>query len=197
MNPYTDKNKERRSAMKAKERQEKILQILRKENGPVAGTTLASLLGVSRQIIVQDVSTLRKNGANIIPTSHGYLLHEIPVYQRVFKVIHTENEFEDEASIILDNGGKFLDIFVYHKVYGVIRADMKISNREEMLALQKAIQSGKSSMLMNITSGYHYHTVETESEQALDVIQEKLNERGFLAKLQDYEPVDFWKKDEE
>jgi hypothetical protein len=33
------------------------------------------------------------------------------------------------------------------------------------------------------------------SEEILDLIQEKLQERGFLAKLQDYEPVDFWKKE--
>ena len=29
-------------------------------------------------------------------------------------------------------------------------------------------------------------------EQILDAIQEELQQKGFLAKLQDYEPVDFW-----
>lgn len=28
--------------------------------------------------------------------------------------------------------------------------------------------------------------------QTLDLIQQELSERGFLAKLQDYEPVNFW-----
>ena len=31
-----------------------------------------------------------------------------------------------------------------------------------------------------------------QREEMLDTIQEELRQRGFLAKLQDYEPVDFW-----
>ena len=46
-------------------------------------------------------------------------------------------------------------------------------------------------MLKNVTSGFHYHTVTAVSELMLDVIQEKLAEYGFLAKLQEYEPIDF------
>ena len=34
--------------------------------------------------------------------------------------------------------------------------------------------------------------IEAESEEILDDIQNELAEKGFLAKLQDYEPVDFW-----
>ena len=37
-----------------------------------------------------------------------------------------------------------------------------------------------------------YHTIDAESEEILDAIQEELQQKGFLAKLQDYEPVDFW-----
>ena len=55
------------------------------------------------------------------------------------------------------------------------------------------INSGKSSLLKNVTSGYHYHTISADSEEILDMIQEDLSKRGFLAKLQDYEPVNFWK----
>ena len=47
---------------------------------------------------------------------------------------------------------------------------------------------------MNLTSGFHYHTVLAENELILDAIQNKLSEYGFLAQLQDYEPVDFWSK---
>ena len=53
------------------------------------------------------------------------------------------------------------------------------------------IASGKSNLLMNVTSGYHYHTVFADSVQLLDVIQEKLWEKGFLASLQEHEPVEF------
>lgn len=58
------------------------------------------------------------------------------------------------------------------------------------------ISSGKSSLLKNVTSGYHYHTIDAESEEILDAIQEELQQKSFLAKLQDYEPVDFWNKQE-
>ena len=47
-------------------------------------------------------------------------------------------------------------------------------------------------MLKNVTSGYHYHTVVAGDEHTLDLIQEALVEKGFLAKLQEYEPVNFW-----
>ena len=49
----------------------------------------------------------------------------------------------------------------------------------------------------NVTSGYHYPTICAESEEVLDAIQEELKQKGFLAKLQDYEPVDFWGDNED
>ena len=33
------------------------------------------------------------------------------------------------------------------------------------------------------------------SEKLLDLIQGKLQERGFLAELKDYEPINFWEKE--
>ena len=55
------------------------------------------------------------------------------------------------------------------------------------------LQTGHSSLLKNVTSGYHYHTVHADNEEILDEIQEELQKAGFLAQLQEYEPVDFWK----
>ena len=71
---------------------------------------------------------------------------------------------------------------------------MNIRSRLDAHNCMKNIALGKSSLLKNITSGYHYHTVFADSEETLDLIQNRLQERGFLAKLQDYEPVDFWNK---
>ena len=42
------------------------------------------------------------------------------------------------------------------------------------------IKSGKSALLKNVTSGYHYHTVSAESEEVLDIIEGKLRTFGFL-----------------
>ena len=45
----------------------------------------------------------------------------------------------------------------------------------------EGVRSGKSSELMNITGGYHYHTVRAESEDILNRIQNALEERGYIA----------------
>ena len=77
-------------------------------------------------------------------------------------------------------------------VYGVVRADMNIRTRRDVKKFLEGLSTGSSSLLKNVTGGYHYHTIEAESEEILDDIQNELAEKGFLAKLQDYEPVDFW-----
>ena len=178
--------------MKGEERRKQLLNILSSSNNPVSGGTLAKELNVSRQIIVQDISLLRANGATIFSTNKGYLLQEDRKYSRVFKVYHTDDQVEEELSTIVDAGGQIRDVFVYHKVYGVLKADMGIKSRRAIRAYMEEISTGKSSLLKNVTSGYHYHTIDAESEEILDAIQEELQQKGFLAKLQDYEPVDFW-----
>ena len=42
---------------------------------------------------------------------------------RVFKVYHADEDVEKELTTIVDLGGTVVDVFVYHKVYGVLRAD--------------------------------------------------------------------------
>ena len=178
--------------MKGEERRKQLLNILSSSNSPVSGGMLSQELNVSRQIIVQDISLLRANGASIFSTNKGYLLQEEKKYSRVFKIYHTENQVEEELSTIVDAGGQIRDVFVYHKVYGVLKAEMGIKSRRDIRSYMEEISTGKSSLLMNVTSGYHYHTIDAESEEILDAIQEELQNKGFLAKLQDYEPVDFW-----
>ena len=178
--------------MKGEERRKQLLNILSSSNSPVSGGTLSKELDVSRQIIVQDISLLRANGATIFSTNKGYLLQEEKKYSRVFKVYHSDDQVEEELSTIVDAGGQIRDVFVYHKVYGILKADMGIKSRRDIRSYMEEISSGKSSLLKNVTSGYHYHTIDAESEEILDAIQAELQQKGFLAKLQDYEPVDFW-----
>ena len=169
--------------MKGEERRKQLLNILSSSNNPVSGGTLAKELNVSRQIIVQDISLLRANGATIFSTNKGYLLQEDRKYSRVFKVYHTDDQVEEELSTIVDAGGQIRDVFVYHKVYGVLKADMGIKSRRDIRAYMEEISTGKSSLLKNVTSGYHYHTIDAESEEILDAIQEELQQKGFLAKF--------------
>ena len=132
------------------------------------------------------------NGKNIFSTNRGYLIQEDEETTRVFKVQHEDDEVEKELTTIVDLGGTVEDVFVYHKVYGVLRAEMNIKSRMDIRNYMEEIRSGKSSLLKNVTSGYHYHTVRAERVEILDMIQEELQKKGLLAKLQDYEPVDFW-----
>ncbi len=179
-------------AMGGQERREQILRILKNSDKPVAGTELARQLNVSRQVIVQDMALIRANGIDVMSTNRGYVIHEPKAVSRVFKVIHTDEQVEEELNLFVDLGGKVDDVFVFHKVYGVIKADMYIKSRRDVKKYMEDISTGKSTQLKNLTSGYHYHTITAEDEQTLDLIQEELSRRGFLAKLQDYEPVDFW-----
>ena len=159
---------------------------------PISGKELAGILDVSRQVIVQDMALLRAQDYKIISTNQGYLLSGEKKSSRVFKVFHSDSEVEEELKLITDCGGYVEDVFVYHKVYGVLRAEMNIKSRMDIRNYMEEIRSGKSSLLKNVTSGYHYHTVRAERVEILDMIQEELQKKGLLAKLQDYEPVDFW-----
>lgn len=180
--------------MSGNERREKIIELIKNSNSPVSGTALAKELEVSRQVIVQDIALIRANGINIFSTNRGYVIQESKEVSRVFKVVHTDEEVEEELNLFVDMGGYVKDVFVYHKVYNTIKADMNLKSRVDVKRYLNEIASGKSSLLKNVTSGYHYHTIIADSEEILDQIQMELQKKGFLAKLQDYEPVDFWKK---
>lgn len=179
--------------MNGQERREAIIGIIKHSDVPVAGTTLAKQLGVSRQVIVQDMALIRTGGIDIISTHRGYVIQEEKSAKRVFKVIHTEEQVEEELNLFVDLGGKVEDVFVYHKIHGVIKVPLNIKSRMDVRTYLEEISTGKSTQLMKLTSNYHYHTIVTDDERILDMIQEELGKRGFLAKLQDYEPVDFWK----
>ena len=176
-------------------RRKEILDILEKAQSAISGDNLADIFEVSRQVIVQDIALLRASNYEILSTNRGYLLQKKNGASRILKLYHTNEQTVDELNCIVDMGGKVQDVFVYHKVYGVIRADLNIRNRREVKIYMDEIASGKSTPLMNVTSGYHYHTILADDEETLDQIQEELENMGFLAELKNYEPVDFWKKD--
>lgn len=180
--------------MDGAERREGIIAWLKESQMPVSGTELAKKYGVSRQVIVQDIALIRSGGKAIYSTHRGYVMEKRERFSRVYKVIHEDDEVEVEFNTIVDLGGRVRDVFIYHKVYGVVRADMDIKSRFDVARYLEELAGGRSQPLKNVTGGYHYHTVEADSEEILDRIQEALGKLGFLAQLQDYEPVDFWKE---
>lgn len=169
-------------------RREQMLQMLKKQGAPISGATLAKNFSVSRQVIVQDIALLRAKGVAVESFARGYLLTKKAPVQRIFKVLHTDDEVECELNLIVDAGGTVADVFVFHKYYGTVRADMDIRSRLDVRRFLSDIASGKSGLLKNVTAGYHYHTVTADHAEALDHIEQSLRERGFLAPLQEYEP---------
>ncbi len=170
-------------------RRKEILDCLESSKEPVSGTELAERFLVSRQVIVQDIALLRAHQHSILSTNNGYVLAKEHDISRIFKVRHTEEQIEDELNLIVDLGGWVEDVFVYHKVYDVIRAVLNIKSRRDVREYLSQLRCGISTPLMRITSEYHYHTVKADSGQTLDLIEEELRARGYLAQLREYEPA--------
>lgn len=166
--------------MKPEIRRKEIANYILSENGAVSGGKLSEIFGVSRQIIVQDIAALKCSGYDILSTHSGYVIHGSPTYDRVFKVFHTKDQTEEELNTIVDFGATVADVFVWHKVYGKVSAVLNISSRHSVDKFIEGVRTGKSSELMNITGGYHYHTVRAESVNILDKIEAALRKCGFI-----------------
>lgn len=166
--------------MKADDRRKELVNLLLSVEKPVSGGELAEHFGVSRQIIVQDVALLKAGGYDILSTHSGYVLQKSPLVERVFKLYHTTEQTEDELTCIVDLGGTVVNVFVWHKVYGKVEAALNIFSRLHVKQFIEGVRTGKSSELMNITGGYHYHTVRAESEEILDRIEDALKQRNFI-----------------
>ena len=167
--------------MKAEERRKGIINLLLSSEKPVSGGELASTFGVSRQIVVSDISILKASGYDILSTHSGYVIQKSPLEERVFKLYHTTSQTEDELNTIIDEGGTVVDVFVWHKVYGKLTANLNIYTHHHIKQFIEGVRTGKSSELMNITGGYHYHTVRADKKEILDRIFNKLNEKGYIA----------------
>ena len=167
--------------MKATQRRKEIINLLLSSQKAVSGSELATKFGVSRQIIVQDISLLKAGGFEILSTHYGYVVKSTPFCERVFKVHHSTEQTEDELNTVVDLGGTVIDVFVWHKVYGKVTAPLNIFSRLNVKQFIKGVRSGKSSELMNITGGYHYHTVRAEKEEILDIIEKALTDKNYIA----------------
>jgi len=169
--------------MTGTERREAIVRKMQEGSTALSGTKLASLYGVSRQVIVQDIALIRAAGYDVISTNKGYILNspaENKIVERIFKVKHTDEQIEDELCSIVDLGGCVVNTMINHKVYGHLEAPLNVKSRRNVMEFLKDIHSGKSSPLKNVTSGYHYHTVSADSEETLDLIENMLREKQIL-----------------
>lgn len=168
--------------MEGDARREKLINLLIESCDPISGSTLAKELGVSRQVIVQDIALLRAVNKNILSTTKGYVLysHDEGKCNRTFLVKHTNDRIREELYTIVDCGGNVLDVIVEHDVYGVINVDLIIRNRMDVDQFVEKFNNAKAEPLNRLTDGVHIHTVESDNEDVLDRIEEELGKKGFL-----------------
>ncbi len=181
------------SANSGEMRREKILEALRGASGPLSGAALAEQCGVSRQVIVTDVALLRSSGNQIVSTNRGYVLltDKSARPTRLFKCCHTAKQAADELTCIVDLGARVEDVFVNHRVYGKISSRLDVGSRRDVARFVDEIETGSSTPLLEVTSGYHFHHVSAENEEILDEVARVLADRGYLAELSDYETTVF------
>jgi transcriptional regulator of NAD metabolism len=165
---------------KAEKRRREITTLLMGAEGPLSGSFLAEKTGVSRQIIVQDITVLKAAGYDIISTHKGYIIKSAPTVERVFKVHHDSSRTEEELSAIVSLGGIVVDVYVWHRVYGKIGVGLNIFSELGIKQFMEGIKSGRSTELMHITGGYHYHTVRADSPEVLDRIQQYLCDNHYI-----------------
>lgn len=171
--------------MDARARRLLLLDKLKMSSQPLTGTLLAKELGISRQVIVGDIAILRAGGENVYATPQGYIIPKITNQSSLLAALtccHEWDKLEEELAIIIDNGGKVLDVIVEHPVYGEMRANLMLSSRRELDEFLSNLKTSGAKPLSTITGGVHIHTIEVSSEEVLRKIEQQLKTCGILLK---------------
>ncbi len=170
--------------MDAQTRRKRILELVGAAKAPATGSWLCEKLGVTRQVVVQDVALLRAGGVPIIATPAGYMMLDTAARGRALKVFtcrhETLEEAERELMIIVENRGRVRDVIIEHPIYGEISGSLMLSTPRSVKNLIERLRCKDSQMLSSITDGVHMHTVEADDEETLAVIEDGLRRAGIL-----------------
>ncbi len=168
--------------MDGETRRTRILQLLGEHTKPLSGAALAKQLGVSRQVIVQDIALLKSKEPAIVSTCRGYVLgRPEQVCKRVFWVRHSNEQIQDELNTIVDNGGQVCTVIVDHELYGRISVELPIRSRRHVQEFVESVSKGQARPLKELVhDGVHGHLVQAEREGDLDAIEKELREKGYL-----------------
>lgn len=166
--------------MKREDRLDLIRNHLEISPAPLAGESLSQLFGVSRQTIVQDIQSLKSQGHDIVSTHRGYLLMQKPRPQRVFQVRHQHAQIGDELATIVEAGGRIIDVYVLHPMYGKLQVPLNIGTLGEVETFTRQLEEGKLQPLMHLTDAVHFHTVSALDEMVLEEISQRLKKKGYL-----------------
>lgn len=92
------------TTMTGVQRRKKILEMLGQSSTPLSGGALGRAVGVSRQVVVQDIALLRTEGHPVLATARGYVLEVPHQTERLFKMCHTTEQTREELNTIVDLG---------------------------------------------------------------------------------------------
>ena len=167
--------------MQAGSRRQNIIQVLRSSSGPVSAGRLASMFGVSRQIIVGDIALLRASGTDITATPRGYILTRTNdgIVRRI-PCRHRPEDMKEELRILVDNGCQIRDVIVEHPIYGQLVGQLDISTRHDVDELISQVSQSDAAPLSDLTGGIHLHTIICPDEETYDRVLEQLKNRGFI-----------------
>ncbi len=161
--------------MSVNERRIEIIKILQEAKEPISGKDMADIFGLSRQVIVKDISILKAEGVEIISTNRGYKLEESAKCEMIVKVVHDKKAIADELNILVDRNITIKDVFINHKAYGTIRKSLDISSRNGVRIFLQNLKNNEP--LLALTSNVHYHTLvaknPTDMEKALEILRER------------------------
>ena len=166
--------------MNAVNRRENIIRTLRQAADPVSAASLASALGVSRQIIVGDIALLRASGEKITSTPRGYVLSEGGTSVYTLACVHGVEDTEKELNIMVDDGCKVLTVSVEHPVYGLLTGELQLDNRYDVRQFAEKLQSGEVRPLSALTGGVHLHTLSCPDNECFERTRSQLEREGLL-----------------
>lgn len=165
-------------------RRDVILKLLIEASTAITGTELARRLGVSRQVIVQDMALLRAHGHEVLSTPHGYRLP--PATDKwvrdVLAVRHPPELTELELNTLVDCGVRVVDVLVEHPLYGELQGYLMLENRSDVHTFLERVAETQAPLLLTLTDGFHLHSVEAKSQSQIDRAKQALADLGILYK---------------
>lgn len=169
--------------MTTQERRKKISEILKNSDKPIKGTDFAKKLEVSRQVIVQDIAILRAGGIEVLATPVGYTLYKHDK-DKIIKAIVTKHadisQVKDELMIIVNNGGKVINVVVEHPIYGEVEGALNLACKSDVDEFLEQIETGEAEFLSSLTDGVHIHNIEVPNNQSFVKIKQQLKSKGYL-----------------
>jgi len=165
------------------ERRQAIRSFLLKSGKPCTGSELAARLGVSRQVIVQDIAILRAGGEPVVATPQGYVSREAalaPGDTRVVASKHDAGQVREELVAIVEAGGEVLDVIVEHPIYGEISGRLMLRTVADIDRFISKVERTRAPLLSSLTGGVHLHTVRVADPSSFDAILSGLREKGML-----------------